>query len=328
MWVLAAVVALSTASAIVSWRADDQLYEPDIVLAAFGDVPNDPERAEELATWLAAEAIRSLRIEERLDEFLPFGTGIIVRPVLEALEGVAISVTTRLVRTELFADVWADALPAVHQQLVLLVEGSDEGLLTTDGGAVVVDLDAAILASYDLIAEAIPDIPDDSLFARVTGVDTAAIKETIGEFLERALPEDLVGFPLFGEEAIERVRALDSQLQLILWLSIAAALSAAAAAVVLERRRWLAVGAVAGAALVGVVIGALSVARVESVIVDALRDLPWDGGGTVEVVLDWWTTSQILALVFIGALIAAQLVRLRGPAPGRHGPAGAGRPGT
>ncbi len=323
VWVLAVTVALATASAVVAWRADDQLYEPDILLAAFEDLPDDPERAEELATWLAEEAIRSLQLDERIDDLLPFGLGVIAGPVVNVVEGIAVDVSTRLVRTELFADIWARALPAVHEQVVLLVNGSDEGLLSSDGQTIVVDLDEAILAAYDLIAEAIPDIPDDSFVAQITGIDTAAIKESVGNFLAGALPDDLAGFPLIGAEALDRIQTWDKQLQLILWFSVATVIAAAAAAVVSERRRALAISAMVGAALAGVGIGVLLIARLETAIVDALRNLPFDGGGpSLDTVFSWWIALIVLALLVALAPFGARLLSNRGPAPGRHPPSG------
>ena len=44
--------------------------EPDILLAAFEDLPDDPERAQALAEWVAAESIRALPIDQLLDELL------------------------------------------------------------------------------------------------------------------------------------------------------------------------------------------------------------------------------------------------------------------
>jgi hypothetical protein len=321
VWLLAVAITLGTASAVVAWRADDQLYEPDILLAAFEDLPNDLERAEELATWLAEEAIRSLRLRDRIGDLLPLGLGVIAGPIVAALENVAVDVSTRLVRTELFAQIWANALPAVHEQIVLLAEGSDEGLLAVDGQVIVVDLDQAILAMYDLIAEAVPDIPDDSLFARITNIDTVAIKEAIRDFLVRTLPVDLAGFPLIGAEAVDHLRTWERQLQLILWISLATVVAAAAAAIVSERRRALAVSAVAAAVVAGIGIGALLITRLENAIVEALRNLPFDGAApSLETVLSSWVALTILTLLAALAPLVARFVGRMGPAPGRHGP--------
>ncbi len=323
VWVLAATVLFATASAYVSWQADDLVYDPDILLAAFEDLPDDPERAEELATWLAEEAIRSLRLDERLGEILPFGLGVVATPIVNVIEGLAVDVSTRLVRTELFAQIWRNALPEVQRQLELLAEGSDEGLLTTDVEGIAIDLDEAILATYDLIAEAIPDIPDDSLFARVTGIDTVAIKQAIGDFLARALPEDLTGFPLIGAEALDRIRTWESQLVFITWLSVITAIAAAASVIFTERRRNLAIGAVVAAVPLGIAIGALLVTRLETALVDALRNLPFDGGGpALDTVVSWWIALLVLALLLAFAPLVPRYFRTLGPAPGRHGPSG------
>jgi hypothetical protein len=321
VWALVVTVLLASASAVVAWRADDEVYQPDILLAAFEDLPDDPERAEELAAWLAEEAIRSLRLDERISDLLPLGLGVVAGPIINALEGVAVNVSTRLVRTELFAQIWRRALPAVNEQLVLLAEGSDDGLLLDDGESIRVDLDEAILAMYDLIAEAVPDIPDDSLFARVTGIDTVAIKQAIGDFLARALPDDLVGFPIIGAEAVDRIRTWDMQLRVILWVSLFTVIAAAASVIATERRRPLAIGAVVAAIAAGIGLGVLLVSRLESAIVEALRNLPFDGGGpSLDTILSWWVGLIVLALLFALTPIGTRLLNRIGPAPGRHGP--------
>lgn len=321
VWALVVAVLVASASTVVAWRADDEVYQADILLAAFEDLPNDPERAEELATWLAEESIRSLRLDERIGDLLPLGLGVVAGPIINALEGVAVNVSTRLVQTELFAQIWARALPAVHEQLVLLAEGSDEGLLLDDGESIRIDLDEAILAMYDLIADAIPDIPDDSLFARLTGIDTVAIKQAIGDFLARALPDDLVGFPIIGEEAVDRIRTWDMQLQLILWVSLLTVIAAAAAVIMSERRRPLAIGAVAAAIVAGVGLGALLVSSLENAIVEALRNLPFDGGGpSLDTILSWWIGLIVLTLLFALVPIGTRLLNRTRPAPGRQRP--------
>lgn len=321
VWALVATVLLASASTMVAWRADDEVYQPDILLAAFEDLPDDPQRAEELAAWLAEEAIRSLRLDERIGDLLPLGLGVVAGPIINALEGVAVNVSTRLVRTELFAQIWRSALPAVHEQLVLLAEGSDEGLLLSDAEGIRIDLDEAILAMYDLIADAVPDIPDDSLFARITGIDTVAIKQTIGDFLARALPDDLVGFPIIGEEAVDRIRTWNMQIQVILWVSLLTVIAAAASIILSERRRPLAVGAIVGAVAAGAGIGVLLVSRLERAIVDALRNLPFDGGGpSLDTVLSWWIGLAVLALLFALAPLAVKLLQRMGPPPGRTHP--------
>lgn len=325
VWMLAVAIVFASASAMVAWQADDVVYDPDILLAAFEDLPDDPERAEELATWLAEEAIRSLRLDERLNEILPFGLGVVVGPIVNVLEGVAVDVSRRLVGTELFARIWENALPAVHEQLVLLAEGSDEGLLVSDGRGIAVDLDEAILATYDLIAEAIPDIPDDSLFARVTGIDTVAIKQAIGDFLANALPDDLTGFPLIGDEALNRIATWETQLQVILWGSVLTVIAAAVAAWLTDPRRNLVIAIVVGAIVVGIGIGALVVAQLEQAIVDALRNLPFDGGGpSLDTALSWWIGLIVVALLLALTPLVARYFGSMGPAPGRHGPSGRG----
>ena len=320
MWVLAATVALASASAIVAWRADDQLYEPDILLAAFEDLPNDPERAQELARWIAEESIRALPIDELAGE-LPLGLGVLARPLVGVLEEAAVGVATRLVGTELFAQIWAEALPAVHEQFVLLIEGSDDGLLELQGQSVAIDLDEAILATYDLIAEAIPDIPDDSLFARITGIDTEGIKATIGDFLERALPDDLTGFALIDAAQVEEIQRLQRQLNLIFWLSLVTIVAAAAVAIWLAVKRPVAVAIVSVAALIGVVAGVLAVTAIEDAIVNALRAIPWEGDGpSITTLIDVWTAFSVIALLVVGGVGATRLLPRRGPAPGRHVP--------
>ncbi len=321
VWVLVAIVTLAAASAVVSWRADDELYQPDILLAAFADLPDDPERAQALAEWIAEAAIDALRIEEQLAAALPFGLGVFAGSLTETLEGVAADVSSRLVQTELFADIWNDALVATHEQFALAAQGSDEGLLQLDNGAIALDLDEAILATYRLIADAVPDIPEDSLFSRVTGVDTEAVKDSIGRFLEWAVPDDLTGFALIESEELAGIQRWDNQLGIILWVSSITTIAAAGVAIWLAAERRIVLAAAAVALVAGVIIGIVTVSAVENAIVTALRELPWEGGGpSINTVLDVWTTLSIIVVLFVAGLAITPLVARRGPPPGRHVP--------
>jgi hypothetical protein len=296
--VLVAMVTLATVSAVMAWRARDQMYEPDIMLAAFGDLPDDPERAEDLAEWLAEEATAALRLEEQLADVLPFGLGIFAGSLVDSLEASTADISARLIQTEFFSELWDSALPAAHEQFVLLVRGSDDGLFTLDGEAVTVDLDEAIVMSYDMVAEALPEISEDGFFSQITGIGPGEIKAALGEFLEGALPEDLDAFILIESEELASVQGWESQLQLVFWLSVAVAVLAAAGAVVVSSRRPVALAVVAGAVLVGGIIGLLSIAAVEQALITALRDLPWNGSGpSVTAVLNGWTAATVVMIV-------------------------------
>ena len=76
-WILVVLVGFGATSTVMAWWANDALYDQEIMIAAFGDLPSDPERADEFATWATAEAISGLNVESRLADALPPGLDLV-----------------------------------------------------------------------------------------------------------------------------------------------------------------------------------------------------------------------------------------------------------
>lgn len=298
--VLLGLLSLSIISGVVTWWADDALYEPDIMIAAFGDLPDDPERAEALGVWIAEEAISGLAVEERIEEALPFGLSLVAGPVTDRVEDAVSIATSELIQTEFFADIWEAALPAAHEAFVQALDDSGEGVLSADGGVVSVDVSRAIVATYEEVVDFLPEISGDGLLARVTGLQPGDIKGALGNLLVSNLPDDLGSFVLIESDALASIQEWSTQLGQLFWLSVIAAVTAGIGAVVISRSRRtvIALGVVVVGALL---VGFLAISGIERAIINALADIPFSSGGfAFDAWLDGW---RLFLLVSIAAAI-------------------------
>jgi hypothetical protein len=313
---LIAVLGLATVSVVVSAWADDALYDTEIMVQAFGDLPRDPERAEVLGEFIAAEAVAGLAVEERIAEVLPLGLSLFAGPVTDGVEEAVSAASTALLQTDMFAEMWEEALPVAHEAFVEALQGTDDGVLTAEAGVVAVDVSAGILATYEQVADILPEIPDDGLFARVTGLRSGHIKGAIGDLLVTYVPDDLGSFVLIESPALAAVQEADDQLGRIVWLSLFAFVTATAAAVVMAPRKWtlIALGATAG---VAVLIGLVATTGAERAIISAMADLPFTNSGfSFDGWLNGWQLFMVIStLVAIGLGIGGAVEANRRPAP-------------
>jgi len=302
--VLVAVVGLSTVSAVVSWWAEDVMYDPDIMIAAFGDLPDDPVQAEKLGAWIATETVEGLQVEQRLSEALPLGLSLFSSTLTDGIERTAATASARLIQTELFADIWEDALPLAHSTLIGALEGSQDGVLRAEGGVVSVDISLAILATYEQIIGLLPDIANNEIVSRVTGLEPGELEEAIDSWVLGNLPEDLGSFVLLESESLAAVQGWKTQLGQMTWLSALAALLAAAAAIVISPRPIRALVALGIALAIALVVGLLAVSGAERAVINALADLPFDREGfdPSGLLTGWWLTiiTFIVAAIAIG----------------------------
>ena len=104
------LMGLGTVSVVVSAWADDAMYNTDIMVQAFGDLPRDPERAEALGDFMAAEAVAGLAVEERIDELITAKQKLSD----EVLEGGAESSLTEMSNEELMSMVSLDLNSALE----------------------------------------------------------------------------------------------------------------------------------------------------------------------------------------------------------------------
>jgi len=312
---LLGLLGLSIVSGVVSWWADDSLYEPDIMVAAFGDLPDDPERADALGAWIAEEAISGLAVEERIEEVLPFGLSLVAGPVTDRVEDAVSIATAELIQTELFAGIWDAALPAAHEAFVQALDDTGDGVLSAEGGVVTVDVSRAIIAAYDQVADFLPEISNDGLFAEITGLRAGEIKGAIGDLLLTYVPDGLGSLVLIDSPALAAVEQADDQLGRIVWLSVLASVTAGVAAIVMAPRRWTVVAL--GLTLVAAsVIGFATTAGAERAIIAALADLPFSGGG---LAFDGWLSAwqlflMVSTMVAVGLGIGAAVASIRRPA--------------
>ena len=314
--VLIALAAISTVSAVVSLWANDTLYDEEIMVAAFADLPDDPDRAAAMGEWIASQVVETLAVEERLSVVLPFGVSLFSGLLADGVEDIASAASRQVIQTELFSEVWIAALPVAHRAMVALLDGSDEGAVTAVEGVITVDVSAAVVAAYERVAELVPDINDDGVIARITGLQAGQAKAAVGDLLTSVVPDDLGSIVLFESAALASLQGWEAQLNQIVWLSILAVVVAASAAVVMAPRPYPAF-VVAGVTIaVAMVVGAGVVTGAEWALINAVADLPTSSGGVgFGTFLDGWQGFIVLTLIAAIVLgVAGGIIRLRRPA--------------
>ena len=312
---LIALMGLATVSVVVSAWADDAMYDTEIMVSAFGDLPRDPERAEALGEFIAAEAVAGLAIEDRIAEALPFGLSLLAAPVTDGVEDAVSAASAALLQTDMFAELWEDSLPVAHESLVAALQGNGGGVLTAEAGVVSVDVSAGILATYEQVADFLPEISNDGLFAEITGLRAGDIKGAIGDLLVTYVPDDLGSFVLIDSPALAAVQHADDQLGRIVWLSVLALATAGVAAIVMAPRKWTLV--TLGLTLVAAsVIGFAMTAGAERAIIAALADLPFSAGGfAFDAWLNAWQLFLLVStMAAVGLGVGAAVASGRRPA--------------
>lgn len=313
---LIAVFGLSTVSTIVSWWADDAMYDPAIMVAAFGDLPDDPVQADKMGAWLAAETVDGLDVEGLLAETLPLGLSLFSGPLADGVERAAATASSRMIQTEFFAGIWEDALPLAHSGLIAAIEGSDEGVLRVEDDVVSVDISQAILATYEQLMLLLPDIAENDLVAGITGLEPGDLENAVDGWVLQNLPSDLGAFVLLESDSLAAVQGWKARVGQIVWLSALATLLAAVAALLISPRPRRALLALVLTAFAAIAIGIIAVGGAERAVISALANLPLDGEGfDPGAMLDaWWLL--MIALILVAAIMAVAGWTLRWRAAG------------
>ncbi|WP_395245892.1 hypothetical protein ACGGZK_08860 [Agromyces sp. MMS24-K17] len=176
--------------AVIGGWARLQLVDTDRFVETFAPLASDPDVQAYLVTEVTAaideqvdfealtasvfEGIRSLDLPPRAEDAL----GLLEAPAAQGLESLVSGVVDRIVTSEQFADIWAQALRVSHTQFVAAVQGDPDALLElgSDGsvsvqlGPVIAEVKKRLVEQGVGFADAIPEVDrsivivqDDSL---------------------------------------------------------------------------------------------------------------------------------------------------------------------
>jgi hypothetical protein len=163
------------------WAARQALNTDDWVETST-ELLEDAEIQAAVEVFLVDALFDNVDVQGELEGVLPPRLKPLAGPASSGLRELAGRVSERAVESPKVQDLWAQANRAAHEQLLVIVEGEDQGALSTEGGTVTLDL-ATIVEQVGSrvgvdVAGKLPDsvgeieiIKSDEIEAAQTGAD-------------------------------------------------------------------------------------------------------------------------------------------------------------
>jgi hypothetical protein len=165
-WVIWLLIVFATVvgmgATLNSW-VDRQALDTDQWVSVTDDMLADDDVRDALSRYLVAELFRTVDVAGELGSLLPGPTSQLAGPIAATLQSNAVGLADQALGSERFRTLWTNANRAAHTAFVRVVRGEDGTLLSTSGGAFVVDLRALLVEVGDrlglpgTLAERIPD---------------------------------------------------------------------------------------------------------------------------------------------------------------------------
>jgi hypothetical protein len=166
-WFPATLVVVATILAVVTtmttW-ARTQALDTDQWVEVSSELLNEPEVQEALALYLADELFTTIDVAAELESRLPENLAGLAGPLAGALRGPATDGIEQIIASSRFQSVWQTANRVAHEAAVRILRDDTRDSVSTAGGAIVLDLGAAVrnLGEQIGIPEAALDrLPDD-----------------------------------------------------------------------------------------------------------------------------------------------------------------------
>ncbi len=125
------------------WLASTAINE-DRFVDTFGPLPQDPAVAAALGQALAASIVDNNDIETRVEGRLPDNLTFLAAPMTVAIETVMARAATEVISTDGFDTVWNTTLRAAHKAALVVVNGTESGVLVSEDGVISLDLSPII----------------------------------------------------------------------------------------------------------------------------------------------------------------------------------------
>jgi hypothetical protein len=161
VWALVAVAGvLLLASSLTVW-AKRQLLDTDKWVQTSSELLQEEAVQEALATRLVDALYTGRDVEARLAERLPPQADALAAPLAGLVRQAAEPAALALLQAPATQALWEEANRRAHTRLVAVLEGNEEGLVTTGGGDVVLDLRPIAERLGDRLGVAV-DLPEDA----------------------------------------------------------------------------------------------------------------------------------------------------------------------
>jgi len=167
-WVVWLLIVLATivgiGATLNSW-IDRQALDTDQWVSASEEMLADDDIRGALSIYLTAELFSTVDVAGELESLLPGPTSQLAGPIAASLQSNAVGLVDQLLASDRFGNLWATVNRTAHTAFVTVANGDDVGLLSTSGGAFVVDLRALLVELADrlgLPGGAVERIPADA----------------------------------------------------------------------------------------------------------------------------------------------------------------------
>jgi hypothetical protein len=197
----------------------NQVLDTERYVATVAPLATDPAVRTALADRISTRVNEELAIEQLAREALPAEAGFLVAPIAAGAENLVREAAARVVESEQFAALWAEANRVAHGGVVVALTGAEGEVASVSDGKVVLQLGPMVQRVLDRV---------DARF----GLDVSA----------RVPAERLdVDFVIVDSEQLADVQVAVRWLDRLAWFSavLAVGLLAAAVAVAADRRRGL-----------------------------------------------------------------------------------------
>jgi hypothetical protein len=125
------------------WTAR-QILNTDDWVDTSSELLEDAEIQAAVKTFVVDQLFTAVDVKAELESALPPQLKPLAGPAAGGIRSLADQVATKALASPKVQQLWADANRAAHEQLVAVVEGDDEGLLTATDGTVTLDLKSMI----------------------------------------------------------------------------------------------------------------------------------------------------------------------------------------
>jgi hypothetical protein len=137
--VIALIAALVFAIAVPALWLNRVVFDTDTWVETVAPLAEDPAIQDAVAAGASDALISQLDAETRLAELLPAELDAFAPLLASSVENAIRSQATNIVRSEQFAELWAEINRVGHQALITAITGRDEGALEIDSGVFTLD---------------------------------------------------------------------------------------------------------------------------------------------------------------------------------------------
>lgn len=307
--VLAVLAVVATTLALLGVWTFRTLTNTNLFVERVGPVIDNPQVAEAVSQLSAEQIVTGIDLEGRLEQRLPPELGVAAQPITTAAQNLLAQGVTKLQQTDQFQTAFDATLAATHRLAIGVLSGTDREAVSTQDGAVVMDLtpviNSLITEGSDFLSGALGrDIPAPQVTPDNVDAAVSALEDRLGV----DLPSDFGQVTLF--ESTQLAQAQQAY-QVARWSVILApilALVLIGLALAVSLRRWRTLlGIVVGVAL-ALLLFALAAQPLKASVLDAVatQGLAPAVSGSFDVVFSTLRTG-VLVVTVLGVLAALAL---------------------